>query len=797
MHDTSFALGLAIGRKMGGGSTGFDPLALSGNGSLADIWTIPRYDDGTTEPTSQARADIETQRITYVSDILNRVYGMRTYMWAQASGNGDIDLYLSLTNIASDAAKVSSKSAAHDTAWYKAESYLLVSNSAILILYDDTDNPSPTILCGWFENVTKTGSYINNWEPFSDPIDWGKIRTPGVMLDNFGSMSIQRQPPNYNPATNQYSRYLRKSISTPDAAAFRIKIGTTYKFDISGSWAAIGQTITTAAGTLMYVGGVSYTPDGGQWEDITYWIRLNRLDTINNKNEQAPTPHWCGIYASKLCTYPHGKDDSDPTPGTYGDGYQTGHDTGYDTGYTAGEQAGQSAGYESGHAAGLEEGKEIGYQEGHAAGYKAGYDVGYQEGYDKGKADGYAEGEQAGHDAGYQEGHTAGYTEGHDAGYADGYAQGKTDGYNDGYAQGKIDGHEAGYQEGHDDGYQAGYDDGVAAGSGGDQEPQPSPDGYTHIVIDVGPIDRDFKLLMSLSGPDQFMGSLSVDWGDGDTSLETADAGTTRDITLTHTYQRAGSYDVTIKANDVTIVLGHGTSSTGLIGQSSSTSTICPIIVRSIVIGTGVTAIDAYALQNMRSMTSIYVADGVEIRNYAMQYCYALTHIRLPADLLQIPQYCLRGCASLKDITLPDTITTIGKYAFAECRSLESLVLPPSVQSMADYMCDYAVSLRSITLSPNAIRLPYYMLRYAYALEYVEIPENVNYIQNYAFQNAYGMRWLRMRPTKPPGTLSSTFSGFTAGCKIIVPDGCGTAYKSAARWSSYAERIFEESEVSW
>lgn len=414
------------------------------------------------------------------------------------------------------------------------------------------------------------------------------------------------------------------------------------------------------------------------------------------------------------------------------------------------------------------------------------------------------------------------YTEGHDTGYADGYAQGKTDGYADGYAQGKIDGHEAGYQEGHDDGYQAGYDDGVAAGSGGDQEPQPSPDGDTHIVIDVGPIDRDFELLFAATGSDLIQGNVAVHWGDptGEVALETIPEGVTKDLTLTHTYQRAGTYDVTISVRDATIVLGHGGTNSGLVGQSTSLSTSIPASVQSITIGDGVDGIDKYGLAHLRGLKSLYIPDGVTLGTYSMFMCFSLDSVRLPADMTEIPASCFQDCTSLRSITIPQSVTSIGSSAFKGCSALSAIDIPDTVTSIgssAFYDCATlqsfvfksqitelpsscfrgCKSLRSIELSPNTQTIRGYALYGLSALESLDVPATVTAISDYAVYNAYGLRWMRMRPTTPPTTSQYTFSSIPPGLKFIVPDGCGESYRTATRWKTYAARIFEEWEVQW
>ena len=63
IHDASFIIGLAVGKKMGGGGT-LDTNALEvGGGDFVDIWTIPVYEQSAEVTAAVAR----TRRATVIS----------------------------------------------------------------------------------------------------------------------------------------------------------------------------------------------------------------------------------------------------------------------------------------------------------------------------------------------------------------------------------------------------------------------------------------------------------------------------------------------------------------------------------------------------------------------------------------------------------------------------------------------------------------------------------------------------------------------------------------------------------
>ena len=107
------------------------------------------------------------------------------------------------------------------------------------------------------------------------------------------------------------------------------------------------------------------------------------------------------------------------------------------------------------------------------------------------------------------------------------------------------------------------------------------------------------------------------------------------------------------------------------------------------------------------------------------------------------------GCGAT-EYTIPDSVTTIGDSAFWDCTSLTSVTIPDSVTTIGNDAFYYCTSLTSVYC----------------------------------------------KATTPPSLGSNAFqylsNGYVnIGCKIYVPRGCGSAYKSATRWSNYTADIVE------
>lgn len=859
LHNESFIIGLAVGKKMGGGGT-LDTNALEvGGGDFVDIWTIPVYEQSAEVTAAAAR----TRRAWYVCDILNQMYGAQSAIFADSDGLYmrwilDEDNYSGDPSDGTYDVMQEQVDSTYTANWATVPARLLVSSSMIAVVLLDAAIDMPVVFSGFVRQYYGTTSVSARWKPITlSNGGLGGMLLPGgadqniTKIDDFAPVKGYKgtetvfgaDPPPTGASPTPVRNLIRYQGRTEESTQpgdptqpFYVLIGEdTVVYNFVGGAASFGTCYPADAAHNRYDMHITSCLSAVTAGLLTYiFLRLPAGFT---------TPTMRGLLPPDMCSYPHAATDN--TPGSWGDGYTEGKTDGYQEGYEAGEEAGHDEGYQSGytegkadgytegetagHTAGYNEGKEDGYQEGYAAGETAGHDEGYQEGYTAGytagKADGYQEGytagETAGHEAGYSEGYAAGEEAGHDAGYSEGYAAGETAGHEAGYQEGYT----AGYAAGKSDGYQEGYEAGYQAGQQG-ETPQPPADGKTHIAVNVGPIDRTMELLLVVHGPAvvegevQILGTLDVDWGEGADSYQVISPGETKTLTLTHEYMQAGFYDVVITGTNVTIELGHGGSSNGLVGQSTGSNTAIPISVRSMAIGSGVTAIASYGLAHLRGLQSLYIPDGVTLDDYAMRMCYSLEAVRLPSDLVEIPIGCFRDCTSLRAISLPDSVTTINNYAFYGCSSLQSITIPAGVVdigSSAFYGCAAlqsftiptgvtelpsscfrgCTSLHSLTLSPNTTIVRGYALYGASALESLEVPASVTSMADYSVYSAYGLRWMRMLPTTPPSTSQYTFSSIPPGLKFIVPDGSGEAYKAATRWKTYAARIFEENEVSW
>lgn len=139
------------------------------------------------------------------------------------------------------------------------------------------------------------------------------------------------------------------------------------------------------------------------------------------------------------------------------------------------------------------------------------------------------------------------------------------------------------------------------------------------------------------------------------------------------------------------------------------------------------------------------------------------------AGITKIKDYTFYKCASLTSVILPDNITSMGSSVFFRCTSLISINIPDGVNSIGNNSFQNCSSLISIN-----------------------IPAKVTSIGASALQigSSTNKATITMKSTTPPSIYLSTFKGDYLN-KIIVPVGCGNAYKSATNWSNFADYIEE------
>ena len=145
-------------------------------------------------------------------------------------------------------------------------------------------------------------------------------------------------------------------------------------------------------------------------------------------------------------------------------------------------------------------------------------------------------------------------------------------------------------------------------------------------------------------------------------------------------------------------------------------------------------------------ITADDLAGATKVRSSAFQDCTELTSITLPDSVTRIVNNAFYNCRALTSITLSDNLESISVVAFQGCSALTQITIPAKVTSIGHQALQIGSSTNKATIT--------------------------------------------MKPTTPPTITSGTFKADYLN-KIIVPAGCGDAYKSATNWSNFADYIEE------
>ena len=135
-------------------------------------------------------------------------------------------------------------------------------------------------------------------------------------------------------------------------------------------------------------------------------------------------------------------------------------------------------------------------------------------------------------------------------------------------------------------------------------------------------------------------------------------------------------------------------------------------IIKSVVIGDGITSIGNDAFSGCSSLTSIDIPNSVtSIGNFAFSRCSSLTNITIPDGVTSIGDSAFTNCSSLASITIPDGVTSIEYSVFSGCSSLASITIPNSATSIGAYAFRNCSSLTSITIPDSVTSIEYYAFK--------------------------------------------------------------------------------------
>lgn len=289
-------------------------------------------------------------------------------------------------------------------------------------------------------------------------------------------------------------------------------------------------------------------------------------------------------------------------------------------------------------------------------------------------------------------------------------------------------------------------------------------DEKSHFFIEL---DEKMGLTFSVG----MYGGGTIDWGDGNTSIESATG------TFSHTYSSYGKYHIS-----VTNTLNG--SSTSAIVFNPKEAVVDTIYLSNTIPHAWLGAWNGHLFENTRieyavipyatSMTGYnHLGNAKKLKHLNLRYYYpaginnlfVLEHITFPyvEGTQNAGDYFFYNCPSLKRLRLAGTFSS-GRGLFSSLFSLQELTY------------DGYTSEGGALSSFNNL----------YALKSFTINSECTVISGTTFlTNAYSLENLYVNPTTPP-TLSSASIHKHDFLRIHVPAESLTAYQGATNWSTYA-----------
>lgn len=186
--------------------------------------------------------------------------------------------------------------------------------------------------------------------------------------------------------------------------------------------------------------------------------------------------------------------------------------------------------------------------------------------------------------------------------------------------------------------------------------------------------------------------------------------------------------------------------------------------------------------------------DLTQIKNHSFGNCPTLERVNIGENIENIQYGAFYYCSNITEINLSEGLETIGQLAFAGT-NIEELVIPDSVTNVTVYAFNVCTNLKSVHIGSGITTLSN-IFSGCTSLTSLTIPVTVRKIESSALSNlgtTTNKPTFTFLRTTPPTISRSTFNTSYLE-KIVVPVGCGEAYKTATNWANFADYIEEATE---
>ena len=189
--------------------------------------------------------------------------------------------------------------------------------------------------------------------------------------------------------------------------------------------------------------------------------------------------------------------------------------------------------------------------------------------------------------------------------------------------------------------------------------------------------------------------------------------------------------------------------------------------IKTVIIGNGVKAINAYAFAHCNNLTGVTFHGSVTsiIGEGAFKYCFALSDVDIPSGVTSIGSNAFAYCTKLKSVTIPENAASIGNGAFRDCLSLTDIDISSSVTSIGSEAFLNCTGLKSVTIPEKVVSIGTGAFRDCTALTDIDISSSVTSIGSEAFLNCTGLKSVTI-PEKVVSIGTGAFRDCTALTEI-------------------------------
>ncbi len=285
-------------------------------------------------------------------------------------------------------------------------------------------------------------------------------------------------------------------------------------------------------------------------------------------------------------------------------------------------------------------------------------------------------------------------------------------------------------------------------------------DGKTHVIgKTTGASGTAFTLCFNRSGA----GTLSVDLGNGSEVITTTATGV---VQLPVDMGTPGEFHITVW-------MSAGSGTVGLGGNTEATTFIIESAKRGIV-------------------TGVFLGPKCILYDHAFRSFVCLEYVTFGSTFgaATVYNYALWDCRSLRFLALSRNITKLGVMSFPyRCAGYS---FPVNTSDIGVETLKYSTGISHVVLPEAAVVLGTGLLNYSFTIDEITVGPKVTTINGTALSDIPGLKKLYMTALTPP-TIAANFLTTTLNpqLRILVPAGCGEAYKNAPNWSALAAYITE------